>query len=179
MIYLQLLFAYLKIGLFGFGGGYAMLSMIQFEIVDHYGWMTTQEFADMVALSQMTPGPVSINIATFTGYSVGGFWGSLLATFSIVLPSLLLLMIVLRFLFRNKDNYIVKTTLSSMKPVIAGLILVAALQMMNSHNFVDFGLKGNNISLIICILTFAGVFFAKINPILLILASGLTGYLVY
>ena len=179
MIYLQLFWAYLKIGIFGFGGGYAMLSMIQFEVVDHYGWMTVEEFADMVALSQMTPGPVSINIATFTGYSVAGVWGSLLATFSLVLPSLILLMIVLRFLFKNKENFIIKSTLSSMKPVIAGLIFVAALQMMNPQNFVDFGLHQNNISVIICVLTFVGVFFAKINPILLILASGLVGYLIY
>ena len=89
MIYLQLFWAYLKIGIFGFGGGYAMLSMIQFEIVDHYGWMTVEEFADMVALSQMTPGPVSINIATYIGYTVGGIFGSLVATAAIVLPSLL------------------------------------------------------------------------------------------
>ena len=179
MIYLQLFWAYLKIGIFGFGGGYAMLSMIQFEIVDHYGWMTTAEFADMVALSQMTPGPVSINIATYIGYTVGGIWGSLVATSAIVLPSLLMLVLVLKFLFKNKDNYIVKSTLSSMKPVIAGLIFVAALQLMNSNNFIDFGLHQNNISVIICAVTFAGVFWAKINPILLILASGLVGYLIY
>ncbi|MBQ6083499.1 MAG: chromate transporter [Bacteroidales bacterium] len=179
MIYLQLFWAYLKIGIFGFGGGYAMLSMIQFEIVDHYGWMTTAEFADMVALSQMTPGPVSINIATYIGYTVGGFWGSLVATAAIVLPSLLMLYLVLKFLFKHKENYIVKNTLASMKPVIAGLIFVAALQLMNSNNFIDFGLHQNNISVIICAVTFAGVFWAKINPILLILASGLVGYLIY
>ncbi|MBO7460435.1 MAG: chromate transporter, partial [Bacteroidales bacterium] len=112
----------MKIGILGFGGGYAMLSMIQFEIVDHYQWMSLEEFTDMVALSQMTPGPFSINIATFTGYTVSGFWGSLLASFSLVLPALILFMIVLKFLFKNKENYIIKTTLSSMKPVIAGLI---------------------------------------------------------
>lgn len=179
MIYLQLFWAYLKIGIFGFGGGYAMLSMIQFEIVDHYGWMTTAEFADMVALSQMTPGPVSINIATYIGYTVGGILGSLVATAAIVLPSLLMLYLVLKFLFKHKENHIVKTTLASMKPVIAGLIFVAALQLMNSNNFIDFGLHQNNISVIICAVTFAGVFWAKINPILLILASGLVGYLIY
>ena len=179
MIYLELFWTYLKIGIFGVGGGYAMLSMIQFEIVEHYGWMTMEEFADIVALSQMTPGPVSINIATFVGYTVGGIWGSLLATAAIVLPSLLLLLFVLKFLFKNKDNYIVKTTLSSMKPVLAGLILVAALMMMNPSSFADAGLHGSNISVIICAVTFACVFFAKINPILLILASGLVGYLVY
>lgn len=179
MIYLQLFWAYLKIGIFGFGGGYAMLSMIQFEIVDHYGWMTIEEFADMVALSQMTPGPVSINIATYIGYSVGGIFGSLIATAAIVLPSLLMLYLVLKFLFKHKENYIVKTTLSSMKPVIAGLIFVAALIMMNPISFADAGLHGSNISVIICAVTFACVFWTKMNPILLIIASGLVGYFVY
>ena len=179
MIYLQLFWAYLKIGIFGFGGGYAMLSMIQFEVVDNQGWMTIEEFADIVALSQMTPGPVSINIATFIGYTVGGFWGSMVATAAIVMPSLLLLFFVLRFLFKNKENYIVKTTLSSMKPVIAGLIFVAALMMMNPESFADAGLHGSNISVIICAVSFVATYFAKINPILLIIASGLVGYLVY
>lgn len=179
MIYLQLFWAYLKIGIFGFGGGYAMLSMIQFEIVEHYQWISAEEFADIVALSQMTPGPISINMATFTGYTVGGFWGSLIATAALVLPSLLMLYLVLKMLFKHKDNYIVKSTLSLMKPVIAGLIFVAALLMMNSSNFTDFGLHQNNISVIICALTFVGVFWAKINPILLIIASGIVGYLVY
>ena len=179
MIYLQLFWAYLKIGIFGFGGGYAMLSMIEFEIVDHYGWMSIEEFSDMVALSQMTPGPVSINIATFIGYTVGGFWGSMVATAAIVMPSLLLLVFVLRFLFKNKENYIVKTTLSSMKPVIAGLIFVAALMMMNPESFADAGLHGSNISVMICAVSFVATYFAKINPILLIIASGLVGYLVY
>lgn len=179
MIYLQLFWAYLKIGIFGFGGGYAMLSMIQFEIVDHYVWMTVEEFADMVALSQMTPGPVSINIATYIGYTVGGIFGSLVATAAIVLPSLLMLYLVLKFLFKHKENYIVKTTLASMKPVIAGLIFVAALIMMNPVSFADAGLHGSNISVIICAVTFACVFWAKINPILLIIASGLVGYFVY
>ena len=179
MIYLQLFWTYLKIGIFGFGGGYAMLSMIQFEVVDNQGWMTIEEFADIVALSQMTPGPVSINIATFIGYTVGGFWGSMLATAAIVMPSLLLLFFVLRFLFKNKENYIVKTTLSSMKPVIAGLIFVAALMMMNPESFADAGLHGSNISVIICAVSFVATYFAKINPILLIIASGLVGYLVY
>ena len=179
MIYLQLFWAYLKIGIFGFGGGYAMLSMIEFEVVDHYGWMSIEEFSDMVALSQMTPGPVSINIATFIGYTVGGFWGSMVATAAIVMPSLLLLFFVLRFLFKNKENYIVKTTLSSMKPVIAGLIFVAALMMMNPESFADAGLHGSNISVIICAISFIATYFAKINPILLIIASGIVGYLVY
>lgn len=79
MIYWQLIYVYLKIGLFGFGGGYAMLSLIQFEIVDRHHWLTLQQFTDIVAISQMTPGPIGINSATYIGYSVtGSVWGLLL-----------------------------------------------------------------------------------------------------
>ncbi|HJH60719.1 MAG TPA: chromate transporter [Bacteroidetes bacterium] len=179
MIYLQLCWVFIKIGILGFGGGYAMLSMIQFEIVEHHAWMTASDFADIVAISQMTPGPVSINLATYTGYTIGGIAGSLLSTFSLVLPSLLLLFIVLKFLLKNKENFIIKTTLSTMKPIIAGLILSAAILMMNKENFGDVGFGKNNISIIICAITFAGVYFLKINPMWLILASGVAGWLIY
>ena len=179
MIYLQLFWVYLKIGLLGFGGGYAMLSMIQFEVVEKHGWMTLSEFADVVALSQMTPGPISINCATYVGYQVGGIFGSLLASMAIVLPSLVLLYFVLRFLFKNKDNFIVKTTLKNLKPFIAGLIFAAALLMMNPANFPDVGLGENNISIIICAATFISVFFFKVNPMLLIAISGVAGIIFF
>ena len=189
MIYLQLFLVYLKIGLLGFGGGYAMLSMIQFEVVEKHGWMTLSEFADVVALSQMTPGPISINCATYVGYQVGGIFGSLLASLAIVLPSLVLLYFVLRFLFKNKDNFIVKTIsvqvtcsnkrLTQLEPFIAGLIFAAALLMMNSANFPDVGLGENNISIIICAATFICVFFFKVNPMLLIAISGVAGIIFF
>ena len=175
MVYLQLFLVYLKIGLLGFGGGYAMLSMIQFEVVEKHAWMTMSEFADVVALSQMTPGPISINCATYVGYQVGGIFGSLLASISIVLPSLILLYFVLRFLFKNKENLIIKNTLKNMKPFIAGLIFAAAMLMMNSANFPDVGLGENNISIIICAVSFVCVFFFKVNPMILIAMSGVAG----
>ena len=90
MIYLQLLGVFIKIGVLGFGGGYAMLSLIQHEVVDHYAWMSTTDFADMVAISQMTPGPISINLATYVGYTTAGLGGSLLASFALCLPSLIM-----------------------------------------------------------------------------------------
>ena len=175
MIYLQLFWVYLKIGLLGFGGGYAMLSMIQFEVVEKHAWMTMSEFADIVALSQMTPGPISINCATYVGYQVGGIFGSLLASFSIVLPSLILLYFVLRYLFKHKDNFIIKTTLRDLKPFIAGLIFAAAMLMMNKTTFSDFGIGENNISLIICAVTFVAIFFFKVNPMIMIAISGVAG----
>lgn len=175
MIYLQLFWVYLKIGLLGFGGGYAMLSMIQFEVVEKHTWMTMSEFADVVALSQMTPGPISINCATYVGYQVGGIFGSLLASFSIVLPSLILLYFVLRYLFKHKDNFIIKTTLRDLKPFIAGLIFAAAMLMMNKTTFSDFGIGENNISVIICVVTFVAIFFFKVNPMIMIALSGVAG----
>lgn len=152
-----------------------MLSMIQFEVVEKHAWMTMSEFADVVALSQMTPGPISINCATYVGYQVGGIFGSLLASFSIVLPSLILLYFVLKFLFKHKDNFIIKTTLRDLKPFIAGLIFAAAMLMMNKTTFSDFGLGENNISVIICAVTFVAIFFFKVNPMIMIALSGVAG----
>lgn len=179
MIYLELFWVYFKIGLLGFGGGYAMLSLIQFEMVENHAWLSATEFADLVAVSQITPGPVSINLATYTGYNIGGIFGSLLATFSLILPSLAAMYFIIKLLLKYKESHAIKTTLSIMKPVIAGLIFSAAVLMMNKENFVDAGLHGNNISTIICAATFIGIFFLKINPIVLILLSGAVGYLVF
>lgn len=152
-----------------------MLSMIQFEVVEKHAWMTMSEFADVVALSQMTPGPISINCATYVGYQVGGIFGSLLASFSIVLPSLILLYFVLRYLFKHNDNFIIKTTLRDLKPFIAGLIFAAAMLMMNKTTFSDFGMGENNISVIICVVTFIAIFFFKVNPMIMIALSGVAG----
>lgn len=179
MIYLELFWVYFKIGLLGFGGGYAMLSMIQFEVVEKHSWMTMNEFADVVALSQMTPGPISINCATYVGYQVGGIFGSLLASFSIVLPSLVLLYFILRYLFKNKDNFVIKATLKNLKPFIAGLIFAAAMMMMNRSTFSDFGMGENNISVIICVITFIAIFFFKVNPMIMISLSGIAGLLFF
>lgn len=152
-----------------------MLSMIQFEVVEKHAWMTMSEFADVVALSQMTPGPISINCATYVGYQVGGIFGSLLASFSIVLPSLILLYFVLKFLFKHKDDFIIKTTLRDLKPFIAGLIFAAAMLMMNKTTFSDFGIGENNVSVIICAVTFVAIFFFKVNPMIMIALSGVAG----
>ena len=95
MIYWQLILVYLKIGTFSFGGGYAMLSLIQHEIVEKHAWLTTQQFTDIVAISQMTPGPIGINSATYIGYSVtGSVWGSVAATVAVCLPSCWLVFVI-------------------------------------------------------------------------------------
>ena len=179
MIYLQLLWVFIKIGVLGFGGGYAMLSLIQHEVVDNYAWMTTTEFADMVAISQMTPGPISINMATYVGYTAGGFFGSLLASFALCLPSIVMVYFIIRLFMNKKGNRLMSNLLKGLKPAIAGLIFAAGLSMMNAQNFLQIGKGENNISIVICVLAFVASYFFKANPILLIVLSGVVGYFVY
>lgn len=182
MIWLQLLYVYLKIGLFGFGGGYAMLSLIQDEVVDKYGWISLQEFTDIVAISQMTPGPIGINSATYIGYTViqnAGYstsfsiLGSALATFAVCLPSFVLVLIVSYYFVRVKNNRYIEAAFTGLRPATVGLIAAAALMLMNAENFIDYK----------SFLIFAAVFFLtwrfKIHPILMICLAGLTGILLY
>ena len=174
MIYLQLFFTYLKIGLFGFGGGYAMLSLIQHEIVEKHQWLTASEFTDIVAISQVTPGPIGINTATYIGYTVtGSVWGSVLATFAVCLPSFLIVMTLARIYNKFRTNHYVNNMFKGLRPATVGLIASAALLLMNPENFIDY--KSVFIFLAVFILTM----FFKAHPILMILLAGLTGLFLY
>ncbi len=172
-MFLKLFWSFFKIGLFGFGGGYGMISMIQFDVVDKNGWMTNSEFADILALSQMTPGPISINCATYIGYNQGGIIGAIFTTFALCLPTILLMAIVITWLFKNKENHYVKALLSSLNPIVVGLIFSAGVLMMNKENFVGYE------SVIVCAIVFVATFFFKVNPIYLIIMSGIFGYFYY
>jgi chromate transporter len=173
MIYLQLFLSYLKIGFFGFGGGYAMISLIQNEIVVHNNWLTSIELADIVAISQMTPGPIAINCATYVGYTVtGNIWGSLLATFAVCLPPLTLMTIITIFYRRLHDNHIVKSALSWMRPVMTGMIGAAALMFLNRETFVDW------VSIVIFSVSFFAIW-KKFNPILLLIIAAVAGIIIY
>lgn len=182
MIYLQLFWVFFKQGLLGFGGGYAMLSLMQYDVVERYHWVSPAEFADIVALSQMTPGPVCINAATYVGYHAafesgygvgGGIAGSLLASLSVCLPSLFLIWLVMAFLMRHKQHPVVRGVLRGLKLVSVALIASVAVMMMNAHNFVD--------AKSVCL--FAGVFAAsfhkKFSPIAALLLCAALGYLLY
>lgn len=175
MTFLQLLYVFFKIGLLGFGGGYAMLSLIQFEVVDHFGWMTVTQFSDMLAISQMTPGPVSINTATYVGYEVAGIPGAVVATIALCLPSILMMYFVMRFMINNKENRFMQYILSGLRPVLGGLILAAALLLVNRESFIDFGWGERNISVVIFIATFVALYFYKVNAMWLIAAAGAVG----
>lgn len=174
MIYWHLWCVYLKIGLFGFGGGYAMLSLIQYEVVDKHHWLSLQEFTDVVAISQMTPGPIGINSATYIGYTVtGNVWGSVIATIAVCLPSFLLVLLISFFFAKFKKNKYVAAAFTGLRPMTVGLIAAAALIMMNGENFIDYK----------SILIFAAAFYLtwryKVHPILMICMAGVAGMILY
>lgn len=188
MIYLRLIFSYLKIGLFGFGGGYAMLSLIENEIVGH-GWITEKMFTDIVAISQMTPGPIGINSATYIGYVVPqqtggldsplfGILGAVICTMVVVLPSFLLVAYTSHFIRRHKDSAVIKGIFAGLRPVVVGLIASAAMLLMNGDNF---GTDTSSVlwSIGICVASFCAVYFTRVHPILVIIAAGFAGYLIF
>ena len=177
MIYLQLFLSYLKIGFFGFGGGYAMLSLIQNEIVEQRGWITVQQFADIVAISQMTPGPIAINSATYIGYTVAGFWGSVVATVAVSLPALTVMLLLTKFFLKLKDNHYVHSLLAGMKPVVVGMIAAAALLLI----FPKQSGEGSFIDAWSWVLFGVTLYasYKKVNPILLIVLSGIAGIVIY
>lgn len=174
-VYIQLFITFFKIGLFGFGGGYAMLSMIQYEVVEAHQWLTVGEFTDIVAISQMTPGPVSINSATYIGYTVTnhGLLGSFIATFAVCLPSIIIMVIICRFLSALENNRYLTSALLWMKPAAIGLIAAAALMLMNNQNFIDY----RSVLIAVCVFVFA--YLCNVGTIRLIIASGLAGYLLF
>ena len=138
-IYIQLFITFFKIGIVGFGGGYAMLSMVQYEVVEAHNWLSVGEFTDIVAISQMTPGPIIINCATYIGYTAtgGSILGSLLATTAVCLPAIIIMTLICRFFLLFHNNAYMNGALSWMKPAAIGLIAAAALLLMNEHNFID------------------------------------------
>ena len=198
MIYLHLFLSFLKIGLFGFGGGLAIFSLIQHE-VEQYGWMTQEEFVDILAISQVTPGPIGINCATYVGYTAtGNVWGSLLATTAIVIPSLVIMLSICKVYFvissRFQHNIYFTRTMHMLRLSVLGLIGAAALLLMKpvgqpSVSFID----GSSwiIFAITCLLTIAPMFIKKSanplksalyiisHPILLIILAGVAGYIIY
>ena len=190
LLLLRLFWAFFKIGLLGFGGGYAMISMIQGEVVQRYHWMTIGQFTDIVAVSQSTPGPIGINSATYVGYTAMvnaglptycGVIGSLVATFAVVLPSFVLMLIISKFLMKYKDHPSVENVFLGLRPAVVGLLVAAALLLMNAENF---GTANEEpwrffISVGIFLFAFIGQQVYKMNPILIIMLCGCTGLLLF
>ena len=185
MIFLELFIVFIQIGIFGFGGGYSMVSLIQGQVVTQYHWMTMQEFTDVIAISQMTPGPIGINTATYCGYTavhnVGmsgmmAVLGSAVATFALVLPSLILMILISRMLYKYMKTNAVQSIFIGLRPAVVGLVGAAALLMMSPENF---STQENPwhfyISIALFFATFIGVKVMHINPIRMILYSAFAG----
>lgn len=182
MIYLELFYSFFKIGLFGFGGGYAMLSLIQGEVVTRHAWLTAQEFTDIIAISQMTPGPIGINSATYVGFTAtGNIWGAITATFAVTLPSFILMLTISKFFLKYQKHPVVVSIFDGLRPAIVGLLAAAALVLMNKDNFSSPIEDSYTFIISICLflVAFIGTRKFKINPIIMILVCGLAGFLLY
>ena len=182
MIYVELFLTFFLIGMFTIGGGYAMLSLIQNEVVTVHGWITDTTFTDIVAISQMTPGPIGINSATYIGYEVlkqsgasefMSVMGSFTATFAVVLPSFIIVLMLCKVYEKWKNHYMFQGIMQGLKPATLGLIGTAALSLANPDNFIDWK------SFIICIVAFLALHYKKIGPLSIIGLSALVGLLVY
>lgn len=172
MTLVQLFLSYFKIGAFSFGGGYAMVPLIQKEMIETYGWMTQAEFVDIIAISEMTPGPIAINTATFLGYKVSGIAGAAVATFAVTLPSFLVLSLIFYFVSKFKESSYIDWIFSGLRPIVLGLIGAAAITVGRGA-FLDIK------SVIIFVGLFYAITFKKFNPILGIVLAGVAGALLY
>ena len=190
VLFLLLFYTFFKIGLLGFGGGYAMLSMIQGEVVTKYQWLTTSQFTDIVAISQMTPGPIGINSATYVGYwavvNAGyspalGVLGSAMATFAVVLPSFILMFTITKILIKYRETDLVDTMFSLLRPTVVGLIAAAALILMTPENFSTPSINPWQfyISIFLFVAAFVGTQFFKINPIKMIIVCATAGFILF
>ena len=173
MMYLNLFFIFFKVGLFSFGVGYAILPLMQHEVVDVNKWISFKEFMDIVAVSQITPGPISINLATHVGYRIGGILGSTIATTSVVLPSIIIVSLIVIFLKRFNKLPVVQRIFKSLRVTIVGLILAAGIALFVKENFIDYK------SYIIFASVLIGGLFFKIGSITLIILSGVAGAILY
>lgn len=182
MIFAELFITFFIIGMFTIGGGYAMLSLIQNEVVTVHGWIDYGTFTDIVAISQMTPGPIGINSATYIGYQVLAnsgaseltcILGSFTATFAVVLPSFIIVLALCKVYEKWRDHYLFKGVMSGLKPATLGLIGTAALSLATPENFIDWK------SFVICILAFIALYFKKIGPFTIIGLGALVGLIIY
>ena len=171
-IIIKVFLSFLKIGAFSFGGGYAMLPLIQREIVNNHNWITYKEFIDIIGISQMTPGPIAINSATFVGFKVSGILGSISATLGVVTFSFILVSIANHYIVKFKESYILKAALAGMRPALIGLIISVFISL-GRESYKD--IKSVIIGFIILGLLLTN----KLHPILVILISGVLGIIFY
>ena len=186
MIFFELFYTFFMIGLFGFGGGYGMLSLIQTETVVNHHWLSSAEFTNIVAISQMTPGPIGINSATYCGYAavhnaqMNNLWavlGSATATFALVLPSFILMILISKMFMKYMHTPLVQSVFMGVRPVVVGLLAAATLLLCNTENFGSYDTNPWQffISLFLFAATFIGTKWVKVNPIRMICYAAIAG----
>ena len=189
-ILFELFYTFLKVGLFSFGGGYGMLSVIQGEVVTRHAWLTSAEFTDIVAISQMTPGPIGINSATYVGYTAAmnatgspavAVAGSLLASLAVMLPSFVIMLTISRYFMKYSKSNSVEAVFRALRPAVVGLIASAALLLMTVENFGS--PTESTMQFVVSVLLFVGAFVAtyrfKVSPIVIVIVCGAIGGLFY
>lgn len=172
MMVLTLFLTFAKIGLFTFGGGYAMIPLIQKEIIQAHAWLTTKEFVDIIAIAEMTPGPVAVNSATFVGYKLAGVPGAAAATGGVILPSFVIIVAFATIFLKFKDAPAVKAAFKGLRPAVTALIAAAAISLVRV-SFVD------SAGPIIAIAVLVGTLKFGVHPILAIMLAALTGVALY
>ncbi|MGE5542554.1 MAG: chromate transporter [Bacillota bacterium] len=171
-ILVQLFTSFFKVGMFTFGGGYAMIPLIQREIIEAHGWLTFEQFIDVAAIAEMTPGPIAVNSATLVGFRMAGFWGSVVATLGVVAPSAIVVTVLAVVLRRMKTVPWIESFFRGVRPAVVSLIAYAGLSVARSA-------VTSPQSLVIMLVTLALLVKSKVHPILLVVLSGVAGVLLF
>jgi len=184
MIYITLFWSFFQVGLLSFGGGYAALPLIQNQIVYIHGWLDPGEFADVVTISQMTPGPIGINAATFVGIRISGIWGALIATGGFVLPSFVIVILLAKIYYRYKNLSFVQGLLDGIRPAVTALIASAGMSLIILSFWNQKGMTGKISDIdFVAVFIFFSAFIAlrkfKINPIPVMIMAGVIGLCAY
>ncbi|UCZ52488.1 chromate transporter [Bacillus shivajii] len=176
-MYFELFMMFFKIGAVSFGGGYAMLPIIETEVTNK-GWFSTQEFTDIIAVAGMSPGPIATNSATVVGYHVGGVTGAITASIAMTLPSLMIILLLSSLILKVKNGNALNAVFYGLRPVVLGLICYAAIKFALANNLLALSFSfANFMTIAIFIVTLTGLIKYKLHPVLLIIASGIMGIL--
>lgn len=184
MMYVKLFWSFFQIGLFSIGGGYAAMPLIQNQVVDINGWLSMNEFADVVTISQMTPGPIAINAATFVGTRIGGLMGAIVSTIGCVLPSCIIVLTLAYIYYKYRELSVVKGVLNGLRPAVIAMISTAGLSLVILAFWNGKGISskiGNidRISVVIFSLAIIILRKWKVNPVLVMIGAGVIGFCVY
>ena len=182
MIYLQLFLSFLQIGAFSFGGGYAAMPLIQNQVVDLHHWLSLSEFTDLVTISQMTPGPIAVNSATFVGIKIAGIPGAIVATLGCILPACMIVTIIAWLYLKYRNMKSLQVVLSTLRPAVVSLIATAGLTIIISAIFGELGISINTIKIQMVVIFGICMFLLmkwKMNPIFVMVLAGILNVIQY